>query len=429
MAEHDAHAPSGFTLIELLVVIAIIAILAVVVVLTLNPAELLRQSRDSNRVSDMDTLNSALSLYSTDQSAAPSFSLGSSSVVYVSIPDPAATSTAGTNCASLGLPALPVTYSYHCAASSTYRNANGTGWIPVNLAAISSGDPLSNLPVDPTNQSSSRLYYTYTTNGAQFEVTAAMESAKYGLGGSNDQISGDGGSLASVYEKGSRLGLEPLDYGDPTLAGYWPLDEGSGGIAYDDSGTNATGTWYGSTPYYTTGKIGPYAGSFNGANDYVNMGNPTALQSTNALTVSAWINPSVTTSWLRIVSNSWQSGSLGGVIDLSTGGSSNVFCFIKTTSGSPSISSPSNSISAGSWAHVVCEYSGSSLSLYINGVLVNQTLVGGTLSYSNGYPWAIGAEMGTSTPAEFFNGAIDDVRIYGRALSASEVAAMYNGGK
>lgn len=54
---------SAFTLIELLVVIAIIAILAVVVVLALNPAQLLAQSRDVNRVSDMATLNTALGLY------------------------------------------------------------------------------------------------------------------------------------------------------------------------------------------------------------------------------------------------------------------------------------------------------------------------------------------------------------------------------
>jgi prepilin-type N-terminal cleavage/methylation domain-containing protein len=50
--------PTGFTLIELLVVIAIIAILAVVVVLTLNPVQLLAESRDANRVSDMATLQS-----------------------------------------------------------------------------------------------------------------------------------------------------------------------------------------------------------------------------------------------------------------------------------------------------------------------------------------------------------------------------------
>ena len=56
----------GFTLIELLVVIAIIAILAVVVVLVLNPAELLKQSRDSNRLSDLSTLKTGISLYIQD---------------------------------------------------------------------------------------------------------------------------------------------------------------------------------------------------------------------------------------------------------------------------------------------------------------------------------------------------------------------------
>ena len=59
-------AVKGFTLIELLIVIAIVAILSVVVILTLNPAELLKQTRDSNRISDLSTLKSALSLYLAD---------------------------------------------------------------------------------------------------------------------------------------------------------------------------------------------------------------------------------------------------------------------------------------------------------------------------------------------------------------------------
>lgn len=189
---------SAFTLIELLIVIAIIAVLLVVVILSLNPAELLRQSRDSNRVADMATLSQALGVFSADQSTG---SLGSPSTLYVSLPDPTATSTAGDQCQGLGLPALPATWAYHCAASSTYRNTDGTGWVPVNLKAVSSGSPLGSLPTDPTNASSSRLYYAYVTDGTRFEVTAAMESQKYKLGGSNDVIATDGGTLASVYEK------------------------------------------------------------------------------------------------------------------------------------------------------------------------------------------------------------------------------------
>ena len=157
---------SAFTLIELLVVIAIIAILAVVVVLTLNPAELLRQSRDADRVSDMATLTSAINLYSADQSGAPSYSLGTPSTTYFSFYDPAATSSVGTNCATAGLFQQPYGWSYQCPASSTLRNVNNTGWIPVNFSGISSGSPFGALPIDPSDSSSSHLYYTYTTNGS-----------------------------------------------------------------------------------------------------------------------------------------------------------------------------------------------------------------------------------------------------------------------
>ena len=58
----------AFTLIELLVVIGIIAIIAVVIVLVINPAQLLMQTRDSNRISDMAAMMEALPTYITDQS-------------------------------------------------------------------------------------------------------------------------------------------------------------------------------------------------------------------------------------------------------------------------------------------------------------------------------------------------------------------------
>ncbi len=166
----------GFTLIELLVVIAIIAILAVVVVLTLNPGQLILQARDSNRLSDLASLNSAINLYVTDLSINGSIALGSSSVTYVSIPDPTATTTAGTDCAGIGLPSGG---SFHCAASSTFRKVDGTGWIPVNLTRMSQGAPLGQLPIDPVNQTSTGSYFSYQTNGTTWKAVAAPESQKY----------------------------------------------------------------------------------------------------------------------------------------------------------------------------------------------------------------------------------------------------------
>jgi prepilin-type N-terminal cleavage/methylation domain-containing protein len=168
------YSRKAFTLIELLVVIAIIAILAVVVVLTLNPAALFQQSRDSNRLSDMQTLTSAINLYNSDQGGTPGYSLGTPGVIYISVPDPTATTTAGTNCSGLGLFG-----NYHCAASSTYRNANGTGWIPIDFASTTTGSPLSVLPVDPVNTTSSGEYYQYMTDGNTFEIAGIPESQKY----------------------------------------------------------------------------------------------------------------------------------------------------------------------------------------------------------------------------------------------------------
>jgi len=112
----------GFTLIELLIVIAIIAILSVVVVLTLSPSEMLRQTRDSNRISDMDTLVHAVNQYQTDlQTSGNSTSLGSSNTLYLSLPD------ASRTCGTWNMPSLPTGWSYHCSPSSSYRKNDSTG--------------------------------------------------------------------------------------------------------------------------------------------------------------------------------------------------------------------------------------------------------------------------------------------------------------
>src|SRR3989344_5236105 len=240
---------SSFTLIELLVVVSIISILSVFVIITLNPSELLKQSRDSERVSDLSTINSALSLYTVDN---PDISIGTASTTYISIPDNTATSTQGTQCQGLSLPALPSGWTYHCPASSTYRNTDGTGWIPVNFNSISYGNPLGSLPVDPINTSSTGNYYTYTPGGS-WEVTSLLESAKYALNMAND-----GGRDTIRYETGSSLALVP----PLGLVGYWKFDEGTGTSAGDSSGNGNTGTLVNS-PSWVTGKVGG-ALSFDG---------------------------------------------------------------------------------------------------------------------------------------------------------------------
>jgi prepilin-type N-terminal cleavage/methylation domain-containing protein len=169
----NPNSRTGFTLVELLIVVGVIAVLATVVTVALNPAELLKRARDANRIQDMTTIKQTLTLYLVDQKTT---NLGSATTTYVSIPDPSATSTAGTNCSSLG---LPPGGNYHCAGPQYYKEVNGTGWIPVDFTKISAGSPVSALPTDPTNSASSGFYYTYVTNGKSAEVVSVPESDKY----------------------------------------------------------------------------------------------------------------------------------------------------------------------------------------------------------------------------------------------------------
>ena len=391
----------------------------------------LTPSNDSTRLSDMNTLQSAIAL---TQSGSKPAAMGSPNTVYVSIPDPQATTTSGSNCASLSLPVLPAGYAYRCSGPSYYQKTDGTGWIPINFSSVTSGSPLGTLPIDPVNAASSRLYYTYTTNGSQYETTAVMESPEYKLGEANDVIAQDGGTLATVYEKGSKLGLEPLDYGDASLVGYWTFDEGTGNTAYDYSGNNAAGTW-GGTPagasgYYSAGRVGNWAGAFaSRSNNYVGMENPAALNiGTNSMTLSAFVRTS-NAGWGSVVDKKYAgTNSAGYDLVIGVAGSGDGHWRIANGSAQTSISTYHIiSVSDGQWHSIagVVDRATSLFSIYVDGV---QKVTGG---FDNTWDLTGGTRfsVGSYGPGGFYDGLIDDVRIYNRALSPAEIQAMYSGGK
>ncbi len=271
----------GFTLIELLIVVGIVAVLAVTVVFTLNPAELLRQARDSNRLTDLYTLNKALAILDGETTSA---SLGTSTTVYVSIPD------SSTACANLGLPALPAGYAYGCAPTSTLRSTDGTGWVPVNFSLISSGSPLSALPIDPVNSTSTGLYYTYIPGGS-WEINAVPESRKYRILGDKDRASTDGGDNPSLFEIGSNLALNPRK-GTPVVstlklwfdANYGITKNGTSVSAWKDQSGNdndATQTNASKQPAFSTNALNGLPAiqvRTNSGSDFLNVANSFLLK-------------------------------------------------------------------------------------------------------------------------------------------------------
>ncbi|MFH1161814.1 MAG: LamG-like jellyroll fold domain-containing protein [Candidatus Jorgensenbacteria bacterium] len=418
----------GFTLIELLVVIAILGTIAVAVVLVINPAELIKQARDSTRLEDLGTINRILGLFQADQVDA---FMGTSSIVYVSVPDTSAT------CVNLGLPTLPSGWSYACAPTSTLQKADGTGWIPVNLTAFSAGSPLSKFPVDPVNATSTGEYYAYVT-GSSWELTAFLKSDKYKMGGGSDKASKDSGQHPELYELGSTLKLTPVTR-DPSLVGYWKLDETSGTL-YDTSGHGNNGTQSGGVTYGATGKVGN-ALSFDGVDDYVS----TILSppSTVPVSVLLWIYPTDNTVSHCVVSRppaGWFP--LYGVCPyLSTNEVYNYTnglygLYLQTTESygaamrvTSNVSPPNNT-----WSQVGFTYDGSSFTLFYNGQATGKTLwckTGGCnenqnyLSISGSQTHSLG-KANDAWKSNLFQGSIDDIRIYNRALSAAEISAIYS---
>lgn len=227
---------TGFTLLELLIVISIIAILSIALIFFLNPAETLKKSRDAQRISDLNTIKVAIgvlltststpSLDGTFSSTATGICLtrgdgGAPTTPKIAYSAPAPTSgiaTAPGSDAASGTFSATLGYSTTTAAAG---KVDGTGWIPINFKALTSGAPIATLPVDPINTTSaaasaSDLVYRYacqnrsTVSGKPsfiYEIDAVLESNAYTV--DNNLHANDGGDNSSFYETGNSLNLLP----------------------------------------------------------------------------------------------------------------------------------------------------------------------------------------------------------------------------
>lgn len=211
---------TGFTLLELLIVMGILAILAAVVVFILNPVEILKKARDSQRISDLATIKSAFGVYLTstttpvlDNSAYASRNNkckngSGTKTLYYSLPSDAP----GGAITDSNLDSSAFT------AAGQVTNANlgkvdGNGWLPINLTALSNGAPVSNWPIDPTNSvadlavaTSSDLVYRYACdkNSLMYEINAKLESDAFTVDPDN-KLMKDGGNSPVFYEVGTSL--------------------------------------------------------------------------------------------------------------------------------------------------------------------------------------------------------------------------------
>lgn len=198
-----SRAKKGFTLLELLIVIGILAILATATVVVLNPGELLRQSRDAQRISDMAVLNKALGLYVTS---------ATSSDLNAVMPNTGCASPGGRTYQS-GTTAATSTFSAgrggggsgssSSTSASSARLANGNGWLPVDFTAIPGRAPFAKLPIDPSNDVPGWLVYQYACDQTTltYELNTKFESSKFNT--TDNRPGKDGGNDVNTYEVGT----------------------------------------------------------------------------------------------------------------------------------------------------------------------------------------------------------------------------------
>jgi hypothetical protein len=206
------------------------------------------------------------------------------------------------------------------------------------------------------------------------------------------------------------------------MVSYWKFDEGSGLIANDSVGGNQGGLL--GAPAWTSGSVGG-ALSFDGIDDFVVTGNNPSLNFANQLTMEAWINISAIPGpfqWYGVtdkgkfeiyIYNGGFSVLTQGVYFVISGVTYDLF------------DQGSIPITPGQWTHVAATFDGTEIRAYVNGQLDFAFIAPGAIDDSSAYGFHIGREP---TDGNHFNGLIDEVAVYGRALTQQEIQAHYQNG-
>ena len=214
------------------------------------------------------------------------------------------------------------------------------------------------------------------------------------------------------------------------LVGYWSFDEGSGTLAADSSGFGGTATLNTGAAWTTNAVLGTSALLLNAAStSSASVPDSTALEISGDLTITMWVKHNglpATNSWMYYLEkgeNNQENYGFGAYSD--TNGTRLFFEFVDATGTSRYYSQGTSlMLDTTVWRHVavIFDHTHGQLSFFIKGQLVSTNAVAQSLTVAAN-PLVIGRQ--NITGYEFYmNGSIDDLRIYNRALTASEINAL-----
>ena len=310
-------------------------------------------------------------------------------------------------------PVVPSTISLS-GASSTLSVMQGNSATDGITATLLTGSPVTvsfsaaSLPSGVTAAFSSSNCTATCGTTLTFSTSTTAPAGSY-----NIVVSGTGAASATTTIALTIAAATP-PLGDITtgLAARWTMTEGSGNYANDSSGHGNTATLYNS-PYWWTTSYG-MALWFNGS-AYGSVAENSSLEMTNQLTVSFWLDPNANSNNdPRIIEKLYD-------WDVKLAGPNR---FPQFTSHGGGYATLNYSLPLNTWHHIVFTFNLGAVQGYVDGAPVaflSNTFTGGILPQ-----WQAGLSIGTdSSKSNYLIGSLDDVRVYNRALSAADVAALY----
>lgn len=231
----------------------------------------------------------------------------------------------------------------------------------------------------------------------------------------------------------SRLGELESQVVNIGILAYWNLDENAEATAEDNSGNGNTGFLENNPSWLDENQcaIGQSCLSFDGIDDYI-RGPEESMRVRDQWTATSWIRLASHNSFNIVVTK--MSSSNGHVnYEMKVDEQGHLVCRSHNATGDNFQTISTQSLSLGTWNSIACEYDGTRLKGWINGTQDGAIRVSGELCMQCviGAPGPV--SIGHAGPnsgcpncdSEYFRGAIDDMRIYSRALSGSEILQLY----